>query len=37
VDDAEERRHRQARMLANELRSGTARVVRLIERTIGGA
>jgi spore coat polysaccharide biosynthesis predicted glycosyltransferase SpsG len=37
VEDAEERRHRQARMLANELRSGTARVVRLIERTIGGA
>lgn len=37
VDDVEDRRRRQALMLANELRSGTARVVQLIERTIGSA
>jgi CMP-N-acetylneuraminic acid synthetase/spore coat polysaccharide biosynthesis predicted glycosyltransferase SpsG len=37
ADDLDDRRLRQARMLANELRGGTARVVRLIERTIGGA
>jgi CMP-N-acetylneuraminic acid synthetase len=36
VDDPDERRRRQGRMLDNDLRGGTARVVRLIEATIGG-
>ena len=37
ADDPEARRRMHVRMLDNELRSGTARVVSLIEATIGGA